>query len=97
MSKNKEYLLSVSTDKDGSQVFIHADINGILALEKSIAFLKRKLAENECDHDHFHSESWAGDELSETMLEQEKEAGCKQVHHVKIYGWNQEWKINHNL
>ena len=25
------------------------------------------------------------------MLAQEREKGCKQVHHVKIYGWTDEW------
>ncbi|MDB5346404.1 MAG: hypothetical protein JWP89_4781 [Schlesneria sp.] len=62
-----------------------------------MAYLKRKIEAGECPHDHLHSESWAGSELTETMLALERIKGCKQVHHVKVYGWPDEWAKKHGL
>ena len=72
MEKEK-YLLSVSTEKDGDTAYIHANKKGLQKLFQSIERLKRKLEKNECDHDHFFTEAWAGDELTESMLEREAE------------------------
>jgi hypothetical protein len=31
------------------------------------------------------------------MLAQEREKGCKQVHHLKVYGWTEGWASKHGL
>lgn len=97
MKNDIDYLLSICSDKDSEQIYIHADLEGIERLERAISFVKSKLLKGECDHVHLYSESWGGNELSESMLEQEVEEGRKQVHHVKLYGWNEEWAANHKL
>lgn len=90
-------MLSVVTEPDGDVVYIHADIAGVTQLENIVVSLKQKIESGECPHDHLHSTSWAGSELTETMLAQERSAGCKQVHHVKVYGWTDEWASKHGL
>ena len=88
-------MLSVVTNPDGDVVYIHADAAGVAALEAVVAYLKEALAAEDCPHDHLRFPSWAGSELTETMLSQERENGCRQVHHVKIYGWTDEWAAKH--
>lgn len=90
-------MLSVVTEPDGDVVYVHADAAGVVQLEELVAYLKKKIEAGECPHDHLRSESWAGSELTETMLAQEKIKGCKQVHHVKVYGWTDEWASKHGL
>jgi hypothetical protein len=90
-------VLSVVSEPDGDVIYVHADAAGVAMLEKVIAQLKKGLSAGDSPHDHLMSESWAGKELTETMLAKEKEKGCKQVHHVKIYGWTDEWARQHGL
>lgn len=94
---DQSHLLSVATDPDGDVVYIHADLKGLELLRKSIDRLIHHLVNGKADHDHFHSPEWAGDELTTSMLLSEKEAGCKSVHHVKVYAWTDEWKEKHGL
>ncbi|MCP3875774.1 MAG: hypothetical protein GY699_21800, partial [Desulfobacteraceae bacterium] len=93
----KDYLLSVTTEKDGDIVYIHADKNGLEFLENTIRRLRANLEKDECDHDHLFTEAWAGDELTETMIEKEKQDNCNQVHHVKIYSWTDVWAKKHKI
>lgn len=97
MKREEPYLLSAATTQNGDIVNIHANKNGLLALQASVNSLLAKLDEDICEHDHFMSESWGRDELTETMLQQEKEEGCQQVHHIKINAWTEEWKEKHKL
>jgi len=90
-------VLSIVTDHGGDVVHVHADADGLAQLEKTIAFLKRGLEAGKCEHDHLFSESWGGWELTETMLQQERESNCKQVHHVKLFAWPTEWRERHAL
>jgi hypothetical protein len=87
----------LSPEASGDVVYIHADLSGIETLEKAISILKRRLAANECAHDHLSSKAWGGHDLTKSMLAQERSAGCKQVHHVKLFGWTEEWTQNHGL
>jgi hypothetical protein len=91
------YLLSIVCGTDGDQVFIHADAEGLEHLAKSIKLLQNSLAKGNCDHDHLVSESWGSYELSESMLDNERKAGARQVHHVKIYAWPEEWRRKYGL
>lgn len=90
-------MLSVVTEQDGDVVYVHADLEGLETLERSISALRRRVAQGECEHDHFFTETWGGSELTETMLPQERTDGCKQVHHLKLYGWSDEWSKKHGL
>jgi Immunity protein 32 len=90
-------MLSIVTDKDGDVVYMHADKSGLEKMQRVVARLLKHLEDDDCEHDHLFSESWAGDELSETMLDQERQTGCKQVSHLKVYGWTDEWAVKHGL
>ena len=90
-------MLSVVTEASGDVVYIHADLAGIAKLEKTIAFLKQALEAGKCEHDHLFSEAWGGWELTQTMLEGERASNCRQVHHVKLYAWSDEWREKHAL
>ena len=92
----KEHLLSLVTDEDGDQVFLHLDLAGVTQLLSELNYIKRELEKNECPHSHLFSEDWGSTELTATKLKDQKdEKNC--VHHLKIYGWNDEWKKKHDL
>ena len=92
-----DHLLSVVTEPAGDVVYIHADRPGLEFLRDAINRLLANLAKGKTDHDHFHSPDWGGWQLSTSMLASEKESGCKTVHHVKIYSWDEEWKKKSGL
>jgi len=90
-------MLSVVADPNGDVVYVHADLDGLEVLERSISALRRHVAQGDCQHDHFFTVAWGGSELTETMLNQERTDGCKQVHHLKLYGWPDEWSKKYGL
>lgn len=90
-------MLSVVVEPDGDVVYVHADLEGLEALERSISALRRHVAQGECEHEHFFSAAWGGSELTETMLEHERTDGCTQAHHFKLCGWTEEWAVKHGL
>ncbi|MEN8820156.1 MAG: Imm32 family immunity protein [Abyssibacter sp.] len=90
-------LLSVNTSPDGMEVSIHADAEGLKLLATEIERLRNGLEENQCEHAHFFSDAWGGDELSEVMLDSEKSESRRQARHVKLYAWTTEWKGRHGL
>ena len=92
----EQHLLSVVTDEDGSQVFIHLDLAGVNYLLKELSHLKAQLEDNDCPHFHLFTEEWGGGELTSSKLPDQKDEK-HQVHHLKIYGWNEEWKVKHKL
>lgn len=96
-SMEKE-LISFVTSKEGDQVSIHLDKNGLNYLITKLTSLKQKLDLNECDHTHLMSEDWGGfaHSLSATKLQDDPNED-NIVHHVKIYSWNDEWKKKHGL
>lgn len=58
--------------------------------------LREQLELNDCPHTHLFSPESAGDELTATKLGDQ----CGEVnvvHHVNIYGWNEEWASRHGL
>lgn len=87
------HTLAFVTDQKG-QLFVHADAKGLAHLIGSLERLKKKVEAGECDHDHMHTDAWAGDELSESK-------GCEKdgeiIHHVKLYGWTEEWAKKHGF
>lgn len=92
----KKHLLSFVTDENGEHVSIHADLAGVEFLISELEYIKEKLEANECPHSHLFTEEWGSDELSSTKLATQS-TEKNQVHHVKIYGWNDEWKVKHKL
>jgi|GEM_PF-382077 len=82
-------LLSFVVDKEAQQLFIHLDFEGVNILVRSMERLRNNLQKNECEHEHLFSVDWGGWELS-TSMPLKSEDGEKPIHHVKIYGWNDE-------
>jgi hypothetical protein len=93
---HQPHLLSFVTDATGGFLSIHTDIGGISLLIAELQALKEQLELNDCPHTHLFSEEAAGDDLTTTKLsDQQYEVNV--VHHVKIYGWNEEWAVKHGL
>lgn len=93
---SKDYLLSVVSNSDGDMVSIHLDLKGVENLIAELESLKDVLLKNENEHTHLFSEDWGGYHLTTTKLEHQ-EVEVNQVHHVKIYAWNDEWKHKYKL
>ena len=87
-----EYVLCFVTDKDG-QLFIHADRQGLAHLIRSLQSIEKKVEAGVCEHDHLMTDAWAGNELSEKQGIQKGEL----IHHVKIFGWTEEWAKKHDF
>jgi hypothetical protein len=90
-------MLSIAAEPTSDVVYLHADLAGLEALERAISSLRQRVANGECEDRHLFSQAWGGGELTETMLSQEQSSGCKQVHHLKLYGWTDEWAHKHGL
>jgi hypothetical protein len=88
-----DHILSFATDKEGDELFIHADAKGLDHLIRSLTHIRRKMDEDVCDHDHLMTDAWGGTELSERSMA----GGVHLIHHVKIYGWTPEWIQRHGL
>ncbi|WP_160298921.1 Imm32 family immunity protein [Chromobacterium vaccinii] len=95
--KNTSPLLSVCSNSTGDEVHIHANIQGLTILQNAISNLQQKLIAGQCDHEHFRSSEWAGFELTVTMLESEIKSDCKQVHHLEVFAWTDEWREKSDL
>lgn len=92
--KYPEHVLSLITD-DSGQAFLHADEKGLDILMAALQRLRGKIKEGKCDHDHLMTVAWAGDgELTEAK-------GCERegqtVHHLKLYGWTDDWAKKHGF
>ncbi len=90
-------MISFVTNPDSGEVFVHADREGLAELEQLFGALKNGVAAGDCPHTHLFAPAWGGDELAETMLDQERSTNCRQVQHVKIYGWTDDWAKKHGL
>ncbi len=85
---NQEHVLALFSDNEG-QVSLHADDKGLEILITALQRLRQKISETTCEHDHLITEAWGGSgELTEAQ-------GCETegqlVHHLKLYGWTDEW------
>jgi hypothetical protein len=85
-----DYLLTFEVEPDRDVVEVHADSGGLAKLIKELTWLKQKLDGGECEHSHLMTEDWGGSELSNQIQDESGESSL--VHHVKVYGWTQEWK-----
>lgn len=85
-------LLSLVTSREGDVVNIHVDRAGLDVLLSHITWLIKRLDANKNDHVHLFTEAWGGWELTGSILEAERDAGCKQVNHLQINAWTPEWR-----
>ena len=94
---SRQHLLSFVTDETGQYLAIHADLRGVNVLIDELQKLKADLELNDCPHTHlFVTSDASARELTSTKLaDQEHEVNI--VHHVKIYGWNEECARRHGL
>lgn len=93
----REYLLCFVCDGQ-DQVYIHADEAGPDQLARTVTKLLESVRQGRVGHEHLISEEWGGGgELTASMLDQEREAGCTAVHHVKIYAWTSEGRKRDGL
>jgi hypothetical protein len=91
-----DHLLSFVTDTSGGLVSIHADLRGVEYLIEELERLRSQLLVDDCPHTHLFSSECAGDALTTTKL-RDQPGEVNIVHHVKIYGWNEEWARRHGL
>ena len=91
-----QHVLSFVTNENGTKVSIHADLGGISRLIEELEFLRDMLRKNDCPHVHLFAGDALGDSLSTTKLHNHPDE-VNVVHHVKIYGWNDEWAVRHQL
>jgi hypothetical protein len=95
-SVSDDYLMSFVTDATGAYVAVHLDLQGVKNLIRELEGIKRQLELNDCPHSHLFSCAGPPDGLTGTKIaSQENEVNI--VHHVKIYGWNEEWAERHGL
>jgi hypothetical protein len=84
-------LLSGVSGRVGESVQIHVDRNGLDRLLGMLGRLRARLDDGAFELVHLFSDSLSGDgDLSESMLDQERDSGARQVHHPKTYSWTDE-------
>jgi len=88
-----DYLLSLTTDAAGQQVFLHTDAAGLEHLIGSLARLRGKLDQGRSDHDHMMTDAWAGEELSTAQPAD----GERAVQHLKIWAWTADDARKHHV
>jgi hypothetical protein len=88
MSDEKR-LLEFVVSEECDQIFLHVDNEGLEILIRSLERLKQHLDKDELWHEHLFSEDWGGWELS--LSDQVDKGKGMPIHHVKIYGWTDEW------
>ena len=78
-----DYLLTFELSKDGDELFIHADDEGLLYLASELTILARDAKNGQKDHRHLISDAWAGSELSAVPQDPE----CQFLNKVTIHAW----------
>jgi len=76
-----------------SVVHLHADIAGLDRLIQALTFVRDKTVQGICEHEHLMSHSWGGHDLSEHSGPENGEL----VHHLKIFGWTDDWAAKHGF
>ena len=89
-----KHVLSVFTDADGDQVFVHADAAGLDFLIQRLTSLRAHLDRGECEHEHLFTSAWIG---SGDLSTRGAGEGDHLVQHLKIYSWTSEWVEKHHL
>jgi hypothetical protein len=88
------HVLLVIRNED--EVFLHADVAGLDFLIERLRWIRKKVSEGVPEeHEHLMTESWGGDELTESIGSERSDTTL--VHHVKIFGWSKEWAMKHGF
>lgn len=90
------HLLSFVTNSSGSYLAVHADLAGITLLIDELKILREQLEQDDCPHSHLFSPEVVGKVLTSTKIA-DQELVANVICHVKIYGWNNEWAVRHEL
>jgi len=81
-------MLYLETDKDGDQIFLHVDQEGIQKLREVLDFLESQPETPE--HEHLFTPAWGGNELDEKLEFGSRDTGSDAnhtVHELKAYYW----------
>ena len=89
----KSHLLAFVSD--GTQLFLHLDLAGIDVLLEQLNEIRSELQKDDCPHTHLFSGDYDGLSVS-TMIDGSGKVGTS-IHHLKIYGWNEEWAREHGF
>ena len=87
-----DHVLTFVRGEEG-ELFMHADAKGLSVLIRALEGLKKKAEAGISEHEHLMTPSWAGSELSEKKGTESGEL----IHHLKLYGWTEEWARKHGF
>jgi hypothetical protein len=79
------YSLTVQTDNDCDQVFIHGSPEGLRFLAKRLEAIAASAEKHGQSHDHLMTEEWGGNELSSEL--QGGGESFKLINQLIVYGW----------
>ena len=89
-----DHVLNLTMDPIGV-VHLHADKAGLDCLIARLQGLRAHLERAECEHDHFMSDDWGGQDLSQNNNIMEKDH--LPVHHLKVFSWTDDWAAQHGF
>jgi hypothetical protein len=78
-------MLSIEKDKDAEQVYIHGSPDKLRWLASRLEAIAAQAEKSGNAHDHFMTEDWGGNELSNKL--QGKNESDSIVHQLIVYGW----------
>lgn len=79
-------MLSIEKDKDAEQVYIHGSPDKLRWLASRLEPIANQAEKSGNAHDHFMTEAWGGNELSNQL--QGKKESDSIVHHLVVYVWS---------
>ena len=86
-----DYLLTFELEKNGLELYIHTDIQGLQTLIAQLSYLLAWSKTGGTNHLHMMTEEWGGGELSS-----EPQGDGHVLNHVKVLCWN-EGKVSDPL
>jgi hypothetical protein len=78
-----DHLLTFELEKNGLELNIHTDIQGLETLITQLSSLLKSSRKGGTDHLHLMTEEWGGGELSS-----EPQGDGSVLNHVKVFCWN---------
>lgn len=78
-----DHLLTFELAKDGDELLVHADAEGLRYLVSVLTRLAQQAEAGRKEHIHLMTEDWSGRELSSVAQDSE----ARLLHQVTIHGW----------
>jgi len=78
-----DHLLTFELAKDGDELLIHADAEGLRYLASTLTRLAQHAESGRKEHTHLMTEDWSGHELSSVA----QGTDGSLLHQVTIHGW----------